>query len=234
MAVRMFEYDLAIAIDEALKEGSPYCVKFPKSAVFYLRHTSDTPDTLSLNVVFPDNQEFIYQVPVIKVQKFSIDEIAEKHLWLLVPYYIMRYEKQFNKMEQNQSICKDMLADLNIIFAKLGEYAEATNQWNIYTDLLKLTERITDYMLRNHQKVKKEVSGIMGGKLLELHSEKMIKKGKRVGRAEGRAAERKDGIKALISSAKAFAATPAQTVEQLMKNYALTKDEAQAVVQANW
>ena len=127
-----------------------------------------------------------------------------------------------------------MLTDLNIIFAKLGEYAEATNQWNIYTDLLKLTERITDYMLRNHKKIKKEVSVIIGGKLLELHSEKMIKKGERVGHAECRAAERKDGIKALISSAKAFAATPAQTVEQLMKNYALTKDEAQAAVQANW
>ena len=53
-------------------------------------------------------------------------------------------------------------------------------------------------------------------------------------KAEGHAEERKLGIKSLIATAKAFAATPAQTVEQLMKNYKLTEDEAKAVVQANW
>lgn len=46
--------------------------------------------------------------------------------------------------------------------------------------------------------------------------------------------ERKVGIKALIASAKKFSASPAQTIEQLMEQYSLTKDEAQAAVQANW
>ena len=46
--------------------------------------------------------------------------------------------------------------------------------------------------------------------------------------------ERKVGIKALIASAKKFSASPAQTMEQLMEQYSLTKDEAQAAVQANW
>ena len=54
------------------------------------------------------------------------------------------------------------------------------------------------------------------------------------GRTEGTIEERKAGIKALISTAKAFAASPAQVVEQLMKNYPLTEAEAQAAVQANW
>ena len=53
-------------------------------------------------------------------------------------------------------------------------------------------------------------------------------------RAEGKAEERKDGIKALIAAAKNFAVSPAQTVEQLMMQYSLTKEEAQAAVQANW
>ena len=52
--------------------------------------------------------------------------------------------------------------------------------------------------------------------------------------AKGRAEERKVGIKALIASAKKFSASPAQTIEQLMEQYSLTKDEAQAAVQANW
>ncbi|MBO6293069.1 MAG: Rpn family recombination-promoting nuclease/putative transposase [Selenomonas sp.] len=53
-------------------------------------------------------------------------------------------------------------------------------------------------------------------------------------RAEAKAEERKIGIKSLIATAKAFAATPAQAVEQLMKNYPLSEEEAKAAVQANW
>ena len=53
-------------------------------------------------------------------------------------------------------------------------------------------------------------------------------------RAEGEAKERKDGIKALIASIKEISANPTLAVEQLMKHYPLTKEEAQAAVQANW
>lgn len=58
--------------------------------------------------------------------------------------------------------------------------------------------------------------------------------GRAEGEAKGKAEERKDGIKALIAAAKDFAASPSQAAEQLMKRYALTKEEAQAAVQANW
>ena len=234
MVIRMFEYDVAIAVDEARKTGSPYSIDFPRSAVIFLRHDSATPDTLSLQVTFPDNQKITYQVPVIKMQEYSLDDIARKHLWLLVPYYLMRYESQFDAMEQNKDKLKAMLNNLNEMFAKLKAYAEDTEQWNVYTDLLNLTKRVANHLLQSHKNTRTEVVKIMVGKVYELPSERLIRKGKKAGRAEGRAEERKDGIKALIVSAKAFAATPAQAVEQLMKNYSLTKDEAQAAVQANW
>ena len=51
---------------------------------------------------------------------------------------------------------------------------------------------------------------------------------------KGREAERKDAILNLIATIKDISATPTQAVEQLMKRYSLTKDEAQAAVQANW
>ena len=82
----------------------------------------------------------------------------------------------------------------------------------------------------------------MGGKILELPSEKIAKKAKKEGRAlgraegraEGLAEERKTGILALIAAAKDFSASPAQAVEQLMKRYSLTEAEAHTAVQANW
>ena len=64
--------------------------------------------------------------------------------------------------------------------------------------------------------------------------EAAMEDGRIEGRIEGQTEERKVGIKALIASAKKFSASPAQTIEQLMEQYSLTKDEAQAAVQANW
>lgn len=70
----------------------------------------------------------------------------------------------------------------------------------------------------------------MGGKILQLPSERLIRKGKKAGRAE----ERQDGILALIATIKDISASPTQAVEQLIKRYALRKNEALAAVQANW
>ena len=78
----------------------------------------------------------------------------------------------------------------------------------------------------------------MGGKLLELHSEKMIKKGKREGRMEGRMEgrneERRSAILTLIQTLKDLSISQPQVVEQLMKRYSLTRQDALAAVQANW
>ena len=234
MVIRMFEYDFAIALEEARKGKAPYRVKFPLSAVIYLRLSKKAKDLLSLEVEFPDGQTVTYKVPVINVQDYSLDDIFSKWLWLFIPFYIMRYQKQFEAMEADKSKRQAMLDELEKINAKLIESAKDANLFGAYTDLMHLSRQIADHLLKKQPKTKKEVRKIMGGKILELPSEKIAKKAKKEGRAEGRAEGRKDGILALIAAAKDFSVSPAQVVEQLMKRYSLTKDEAQATVQANW
>ena len=41
----------------------------------------------------PDKRQFTYQTPIIKVQEYTLDEIFQKKLLALLPYYILRYEK---------------------------------------------------------------------------------------------------------------------------------------------
>ena len=43
--------------------------------------------------------------------------------------------------------------------------------------MVELIIRIADYILRDSQKVRKGVGKVMGGKVLELESDKLIKKG---------------------------------------------------------
>ena len=44
--------------------------------------------------------EVSYKVPVIKME-YSIDEIFEKKLLFLIPFYIFIYEKEFPEMENS-------------------------------------------------------------------------------------------------------------------------------------
>ena len=54
------------------------------------------------------------------------------------------------------------------------------------------------------------------------------------GRIEGRNEERSEGIKSLVATIKEISANQSQAVEQLMKRYSLTYEQASAAVQSNW
>lgn len=90
----MIEYDFATAVEFARKQGRRYRMEFPRSCVLYLRNSRNTPDFLEVDVVFPDGGCHLYRVPAIKVENYTKDKIFEKSLLMLLPFYIMRYEKE--------------------------------------------------------------------------------------------------------------------------------------------
>ena len=92
MSIRMFEYDLAIALENRRKVGRRFFVEFPRSCVIYLRTTRNTPDVEEVELLFPDGQVCVYRVPTVKLERYTKDSIFEKNLLLLLPFYVMRYE----------------------------------------------------------------------------------------------------------------------------------------------
>ena len=186
MAIRMVEYDFAIALEQARRDGKPYRVKFPSSAVLYLRHPKDMPDTLAVDVELPDGNHFQYKTPVAKVQRYRLDEILQKKLLLFLPYYIMRYEKDFAAMEKDMAQQQALLADLRAMadYLKVSAMSEPDNP--VHADLAHLITRISDYLLRNHPAVKKEAKKIMRESRILLPSEIMFRWGERKGKREGK------------------------------------------------
>ena len=55
----------------------------------------------------------------------------------------------------------------------------------LYTDLTKLIVKISDYIFREEDEIRKGLGDIMGGKVLELESERLKAEGQAIGRAEG-------------------------------------------------
>ena len=58
----------------------------------------------------PDGQKIKYSLPAIYVEKYTRDYIFQKNLFFLLPYYIMRYEKQKKIIEavKNDKVPKDL------------------------------------------------------------------------------------------------------------------------------
>ena len=109
MAIRMIEYDFSIAIENAQKQGRKYRMDFPKSCVLYLRSGKNTPDFLEIEMVLPDENIVHYRVPTMKLETYTRDSIFEKNLLMLLPFYIMRYEKDIHEMSENPEMFQSLL-----------------------------------------------------------------------------------------------------------------------------
>ena len=176
MVLRMIEYDFAIGLENAMKVDGTYRIQLPHPCILYLRGEKQVK-YLSLELVLFDGQIIKYQVPVIRMEWYSLNEIIEKNLVI----YMMRYEKMRDRIEKDPEQrermfqeCRSMEQYLEDIFLKDGMEKE-------FRDMTELISRIVDYIFSKQQKVRKGLGEIMGGKVLELESDKLIKKGERIG-----------------------------------------------------
>ena len=183
MAIRMIEYDFAIAIENAQKRGRRYRIEFPRSCVIYLRSNKNTPDALEVEVVFPDGKIHLYQIPTIKLENYTKDSIFEKNLLMLLPFYVMRYEKCVHSISENSEILQQLLNEYEEIRQGLNKELTQEGKSDLYTDLTDWIVKIADYIFRNEETARKGINSIMKGKILKLKSEEL--------REEGREEERK-------------------------------------------
>lgn len=185
MAIRMVEYDFSIALEHASKNGRMYEMYFPESCILYLRCTNTTPDELQVKVNLPKNESFIYSVKIVKLQNYTKDEIFQKKLLFFLPYYIMRYEKHIEEISHDTKKLQGLLSEYSDIRMQLERTLCGEKKSVLYTDLVNLIIEISDYILKSDKNVKEGVSDTMGGKVLELESERLMKIGKAEGKTEG-------------------------------------------------
>ena len=176
MAIRMFEYGMEIALERARKNKDYLHVDLPESAVIYLRHTKNTPDTLTVEVRSPQGQTLTYESKVIKVQEYTKDVIFRKKLLMYLPFYVLRYEKELDKIDKDRKRLDELLKEYTGICSKLEKVLEDNRSSELYNDLVGCIMEIMDYVLRTHKNARKEMNE-MGGKVLETYTEKTLKRG---------------------------------------------------------
>ena len=174
MVLRMIEYDFAISLEDAKMENGIYRMYFPHSCVIYLRGKG-RKDNLTLEIIMPDGQKLKYSLPAVYVEKYTRDTIFQKKLFLLLPFYIMRYEKSKKKLEQNSKQLQELLDEYSAIEKKLEENLLNQGKETQYRYLIEVIIRISDYIFADYEDAKKGFGKVMGGKVLELKTDKLIK-----------------------------------------------------------
>ena len=98
MAIRMIKYDFHLALISGLDHygNNEYSIDFPRSVVIYPAPNKNMPDELICHLRFPDGNVYNYKIPTVKVQQYSLEDIQEKHLTVLLPYKLLQFRPRLS------------------------------------------------------------------------------------------------------------------------------------------
>ncbi len=185
MILRMFEYDSQIALQNSQLDRTNLTVNFPHSAIIYLRHTKHTPDNMQITINTPGGN-ISYTIPSIKIQTYSLDTLFKKKLLFLIPFYIFTYESQLNSIENSANKLDTLCKEYAIIRERL-ETLSIQGHISEYTlkTICDMSEKVIQHLASKYEKIKKEVTSIMGGKVLEYEAKTIYREGIKDGIDQG-------------------------------------------------
>ena len=183
--IRVFEYGSRIAIRDSVLSKNVLTVRFPNTAVLYLRQTRNTPDYMDICIKVPE-ASCTYRVPVMKVQNYSLKEIFEKRLFFLIPFHIFSYEKNFSEYESDE----EKLQELQEIYIQIVNRLNHCVETGMISEYIKATvvtmsKKVLDALTVRYSKVQERVGKIMGGKILDYEAKDILNRGRAEGRIEG-------------------------------------------------
>ena len=212
MIIRFFEYDSQIALDDATiekegktedgkKSGGVLTVTFPHSAVLFLRSNENTGDVMKMKFVTPGG-ELYYDIPIIKMQKYTLQDIWNKEMYLLIPFYIFTHEANFPKYNEDETELKELVEEFEEICAKMEQLVQENKMTELESRIIvELSKKVVDNIAKKYKKIRRGVDVIMGGKVIETEAKKMYNRG----RNEGENKKLKDQIKKKLAKGKGIA-----------------------------
>ena len=228
MTVRMYRYGARTGFEQRYEKDGVLHIPFPDIAVLYLvGKGSGEVETSVIKVEFPD-QTVDYEMKALRFRRYTIDELFEKKLYVLLPFTLFLYDGQLEKIDGDDKKLAKLKETFEDIIARLNE-AEKAGDITDYEkrEVFNLLKSVSDALARKYENISKEVDETMGGHLLKFpdtealkNSEiKGVKKGRNEGRIEGRIEER-------IDTLREFGMNDEKIIEDIKKKFGLTDEQA--------
>lgn len=119
-----------------------------------------------------------------------------------MPFYIIRYEKNVETIEKDAAVFDALMEEYEVIEKRLEQNLLEDGWEKEYRDLIELIARIADYIFSKSERARKGIGEIMGGKVLELESDKLIAKGVKQGLELGKQESQIDTAVRMLQAGK--------------------------------
>ncbi len=195
-AIRIAEYAAGAAQESVILTETGARIVIPYSAVIFLRATNELPDKFRMEIEYPDGTVF-YDAPVMKIKNYSVKDLIDKRLLLLLPFYGFNFDKQFAIMDtEGIDQLRAALEELNNSLSDLVESGVINEAQKGH--LLDWTQRVLDKLTVNYKNVTKGVDDLMGGYILHTRTDDILDKG----RSEGREQRDREKIEEMLRKGK--------------------------------
>ncbi|MBQ3545563.1 MAG: hypothetical protein IJA34_11370 [Lachnospiraceae bacterium] len=234
MIIRMYEYDSQIALKHSMLKDYILEVEFPESALIYLRHNKNTPDTMKIKISTPGGK-VCYDIPTLKVKKYDIDTIFKKNLLFLIPFYIFTYEDSLEEIDNTEEKLFQLKKEYSNIVLRLNMLCEeGIITEYMYKTICQLSERVIESLARKYDNVRKGVVSVMGGKILDYEAKRIkdaalaegISQGITQGISQGLSQAKTENIKVCIELLRKYGVKDEDIVKEIVIKFEISEMEA--------
>ena len=182
LLIRIFEYITQEALDSGKILKHKLIVTIPNAAVLFLRTKKDTPDAMNIVINTPGGS-VNFDVPIMKVNSYSLAQIFDRDLYFLLPFYIFNLEKNFSKYENDPAELEKLKREYADFMARLEK---AVKDGKIFTHDRRMSKKVLENIAAKYHNIQKEVKEIMGGRVLDYEGRSIFYDGIAVGKERGR------------------------------------------------
>ena len=173
-AIRIAEYASRAAYESITLTESGAEMTVPYSAVIFLK-AGNMPPNFIIDIKYPGGV-ISYEAPVLLIKNYTVRELIDKRLLLLLPFFGVNYDGRFAEMEENG------IDDLRDAMDELGTGLNRLKESGVIDEaqkkhLLEWTKRVLNKLTLNYNNVSKGVNQTMGGYLIRTETDDILDQG---------------------------------------------------------
>jgi hypothetical protein len=122
MVIRMFEYGFKKARELARYDnGGETILIIPRQLVIFIEQNNNIKDELKLKIIFPDTEEIIYTVPVMKYWEYDHKDLLKRKLYPLLPLQVFKLRYKMEQIKGKQTGSKQSLIETILEAKQIAE-----------------------------------------------------------------------------------------------------------------
>ena len=194
------------------------------------RSNPNTPDELKI-CIRAARKELKYGIPILKVKNYTLEDIFERRLWMLIPFYIFRYEKELSQIDSDEERLEKLrreyerVAEMLDQECKNGRMRSATGG-----ALCELSRTVVEKLASKYKNVEKEVAEVMGGKVLSYRSKELYQEALAKGIEQGIEQGIDIGIVKGLANLAAGKYQRGESVEKIADDLLMTTSEVEELL----